>query len=112
MIQYPTHTPECLKRFAHYERLMALFEKQYPYYCHTCDGYGTLPTIWDGPPAHRTQPPGFLVVEERCLQCEGSDAPNCALCGQLLDADGFRQCTCPLNLGVPDAPACLCWEND
>ena len=92
--------------------LQQQFEKRYPHYCHTCNGWGTLPELYDPSPDGIGLSPGFLVMHEPCHACEGSEhIPTCSLCGQILASDGTRLCTCPLNLGYPETPPCECWEH-
>src|SRR5262245_8590161 len=107
------HTVVCSILQAEYLVLQQHFRKRYPHYCHTCNGWNTLPKMYDTSPSLMSLSPGFVVIHHHCAACEGSDqVPTCSLCGQIMSSEEERLCSCPLNFGYPVTPPCDCWEEE
>jgi len=107
------HTVACSILQAGWLVLPEHFQKRYPHYCRTCDGWGTLPEMIDTSPSLMSLSPGFVVIHHHCYTCEGNtDVGTCSLCGQIMSSEGTRLCTCPLNMGYPEIPPCECWEQN
>lgn len=108
-----THTPGCYTAQTLILVIQLVFTRRYPNYCRTCDGWGTLPELYDPSPDGVSLSPGFCVMHAPCYACEGScGIPTCSLCGQIMSSERYRLCTCPLNMGYPVTPPCECWEEE
>lgn len=119
------HTRFCKEQFAKHDKIVAEYQKRWPNYCRSCNGWGGTYSQYDPSPAGVSLSPGYILEFDTCPSClEEGVCPRCGETSSLIELDvedgddihcpecGWRSdCNChdmSEMWGLPCPPVCMC----